>query len=88
MSLTTWLCLHLLRQAQDSVAQQIQGAQGLAVEGTTPDTHGRPHGLRPQGWPSPQDEALRGMMLLDVSRKTLERYPEDTMRSVRIRMIP
>ena len=30
------------------------------VGGMTPDTHGRPHGLRPQGRPSPQDEALWG----------------------------
>ena len=63
-------------------------AHGLAVGGTTPDTHGRPHGLRPQGWPSLQDEALRGTTLLGASRKTLGRYPEDTTRSVRIRSIP
>ena len=55
--------------------------------GMTPDTHSRPHGLRPQGWPSPQDEALRGTTLLGVSRKTPGRYPKDTTRSVRIRMI-
>jgi len=54
---------------------------------TTLDTHGRPHGLRPMGWPSPQDEALRGTTLLGASRKTPERYPENTTRSVRIRMI-
>ena len=58
------------------------------VGGTTPDTHGRPHGLRPQGRPNPQDEALRGTTLLGVSRKAPGRYPEDTTRSVRIRMIP
>ena len=46
-----------------------------SVGGTTPDTHGRPHGLRPQGRPSPQDEALWGMTLLDVSCKTPGRYP-------------
>ena len=46
MSLTAWLCSHLLGQAEDSVAQQIQGAQGLAVGGTTLDTHDRLHGLR------------------------------------------
>ena len=56
--------------------------------GMTLDTHGRPHGLCPQGRPSPQDEALRGTTLLGASRKTPGRYPEDTMRSVRIRMIP
>ena len=88
MSLTARLCLHLLGQAQDDVTQRVQGAWGLAVGGMTPDTHDRPHGLRSQGWPSPQDEALRSMTLLGVSRKTLERYPEDTMRYVRIRMIP
>ena len=59
-----------------------------SVGGTTPDTNGRPHGLRPQGWPSPQDEALRGTTLLGTSHKTPERYPEDTTRSVTIRMIP
>ena len=88
MSLTAQLCSHLLEQAQDGVAQWIQGARGLAMGGTTSDTHSRPHGLRPQGWPSPQDEALRSTMLLGVSHKTLGRHPEDTTRSVRIRMIP
>ena len=47
MSLTARLCSHLLGQAQDGVAQWVQGAWGLAVGGMTPDTHGRPHGLRP-----------------------------------------
>ena len=47
MSLTARCYSHLLEQAQDDVAQQIQGARGLAVGCTTPDTHGRPHGLRP-----------------------------------------
>ena len=88
MSLTARLCSHLLGQAQDGVAQRIQGARGLAVGGTTPDTHGRPYGLRSQGRPSPQDEALQGMTLLGVSRKTPGRYPEDTTRSVRICSIP
>ena len=59
MSLTAWLCSHLLGQAQNGVAQQIQGARGLAMARMTPDTHGRLHGLRPQGWSSPQDKALR-----------------------------
>ena len=87
MSLTARLCLHLLGQAQDGVAQRVQGTRGLAVGGMTPDTHGRPHGLHPQGRPSPQDEALWGTTLLDASRKTLGRYLEDTTRSVRIHMI-
>jgi len=56
--------------------------------GMTPDTHDRPHGLRPQGRPSPQDEALWGTTLLGASRKTPGTYPEDTTRSVRIYMIP
>jgi hypothetical protein len=47
MSLTARLCSHLLRQAQDGVAQRIQGARGLAVEGMTLDTHGRLYGLCP-----------------------------------------
>ena len=59
-----------------------------SVGGTTLDTHGRPHGLRLQGRPSPQDEALLGTTLLGASRKTPGRYPEDTTRSVRILMIP
>ena len=74
MSLTARLCSHLFGQAQDGVAQRIQDARGLAVGGTTPDTHGRPHGLRLQGWPSPQDEALRGTTLLGAAR----RVPQDT----------
>ena len=41
------------------------------VGGTTPDTHGRLHGLRRQGWSSQQDEDLRCTVLLDVYRKTL-----------------
>ena len=58
------------------------------VGATTPDTHGKPHGLHPQGWPSPQDEALRSTALLGASHKTPRRYPEDTTRSVRICIIP
>ena len=88
MSLTARLCSHLLGQAQDGVAQWVQGARGLAVEGTTPDTHGRPHRLRPQGRPSPQDEALWGTTLVGAFCKTFGRYPKDTTRSVRICMIP
>ena len=65
--------LHLLRHVQDDVAQRVQGAWGLAVGDTTPDTHDRPHGLRPQGRPSPQDEALRDTILLGASRKTWEK---------------
>ena len=61
---------HPLGQVQDDVAQRVQGAWGLAVGGTTTDTHGGPYGLRPQGRPSPQDEALRGTILLGTSRKT------------------
>ena len=88
MSLTAWFCSHLLGQAQDGVAQRVQGAQGLAMGDTTPDTHSRPHGLRPQGRPSPQDDALRATTLLGGSCKTSGRYPKDTTRSVRICMIP
>ena len=88
MSLIAWLCSHLLGKGQDGVAQRVQGARGLAVGGMTPDTHGRLHGLCPQGRPSPRDEALRGMGLLGASRKTSGGYPEDTARSVRICMIP
>ena len=58
------------------------------VGDTTPDTHGKPHGLRPQGWPSPQDKALRGTALLNTSHKTSGGYPKDTVRSIRICMIP
>ena len=69
MSLTAQLCLHMLGQAQDGVAQRIQGARGLAVGGTTLDTHGRLHELCCQGQSSPQDEDLRCMALLAVHRK-------------------
>ena len=41
-----------VRQAQDGIAQRIQGAWGLAMGGMTLDAHGRPHGLRPQGRPA------------------------------------
>ena len=58
------------RQAQDGVAQQIQGAWGLAVGDMTPNTHGRLCGLCRQGWSSPQDEDLRCTVLLAVYRKT------------------
>ena len=77
MSLTAWLCLHLFEQAQDGIAQWIQGARGLAVGGTTPDTHGRSHGLCLQGRSSPQEGALQGTILLSASRKAWEGYPED-----------
>ena len=79
MSLIARLCSHLLGQAQDDVAQRVQGARRLVVGGMTPDTHGRPHGLCPQGWPSPQDEALWGTTLLGAFRKTWGRYPEDAI---------
>jgi len=69
MSLTARLCSHLLGQAQDDVAQRIQGARGLAMGGTTPDTHDRLHGLRSQGWSNPQGEDLRCTTLLSVHRK-------------------
>ena len=88
MSSTARLRSHLLGQAQDGIAQRIQGARGLAVGHTTSDTHGRLHGLRLQGWSSPQDEALRSMALLGAPHKKPGRYPEDTTRSVRIRSIP
>ena len=42
----------------------------------------------PQGWSSPQDEALWSTALLGTPRKTPGKYPEDTTRSVRIRLIP
>ena len=42
----------------------------LHLWGYGPGIHGRPHGLRPQGRPSPQDEALRGTILLGAYRKT------------------
>ena len=77
MSLTARFCSHLLGQAQDGVAQRIQGARGLAVGGMTPDTHGRSHGLRLQGRSSPREGALRGTILLGASRKAWEGYPED-----------
>ena len=56
--------------------------------GTTPNTHGKLHGLHSQGRSSPQDKALWSTALLGVPRKTPGRYPEDTTRSVRIRSIP
>ena len=46
--------------------------------GTTPDTYDRLHGLRPQGWSSPQDEVLWSTALLGARRKIPKRYPEDT----------
>ena len=67
-------------------AKKAQGELSY-VGGMTLDTHGRPHGLRPHGLPSPQDEALQGTTLLGASRKILVRYPENATRSVRIRMI-
>ena len=77
MSFTARLCSLLLGQAQDGVAQRVQGARGLAVGGTTLDTHGRPHGLCLQGRSSPREGALRGMILLGASHKAWEGYPED-----------
>ena len=71
MSLTTWLCSLLLEQAQDGIAQRIQDARRLAIGGTTPNTDGRPHGLRPQGRPSPQDESL-------ARHDAARRLPQDT----------
>ena len=39
------------------------------VGGMTPDTHGRPHGLRPQGRPSPQDEALQDTERIKIPKR-------------------
>ena len=39
-------------------------------------------------WPSPLDDALWGMTLLGGFHKASGGYPEDTMRSIRIHMIP
>ena len=44
--------------------------QDTSVGGMTLDTHDRLHGLRSQGWSSPQDEDLRCTVLLNVYRKT------------------
>ena len=78
MSLTAQLCLHWLGQAQDGIAQRIQGTRGLAMGVMTRDTHDRLHGLRSKGSSSPQDEALQSTALLSAPRKTSGRYPEDT----------
>ena len=72
MSSTAWLSSHLLGQAQDGVALWVQGARGLAVWGMTPDTHDRPHGLRPQGRPSLEDEALWARLWSAPSARHLE----------------
>ena len=39
-------------QAQDGIAQRIQGTWGLAVGGMTSDTHDKLHGLRSRGGPA------------------------------------
>ena len=43
----------------------------VTVGGTTPDTHGRLHGLRRKGCSSPQDEDLR------CTVRTARRVPQD-----------
>ena len=53
-------------------ARGFEEKEGSDYGCTTPDTHGRPHGLCPQGRPSPQDEALWGTTLLGVSRRHWE----------------
>ena len=44
----------------------------VPVGGTTPDTHGRSHGLCLQGRPSPQEGALRGTILFGDPREARE----------------
>jgi len=52
LSLTAWLRSHLLGQAQDGIAQRIQGAQGLAV-GVRPRIPTADHmGCAPRGGPA------------------------------------
>jgi len=58
------------------------------VGGTTPDTHGRSHGLCLQGRSSPQEGALRGTILFGDPRKARRGYPKDVTRSDRIYTIP
>ena len=88
MSFTARLCLHLLGQAQDSVAQWIQGARGLAVGGTTPDTHGRLHGLAARCGPAHKTKAYGARYCSACTARYQGRYPEDATRSVRICSIP
>jgi len=49
-----------LGQAQDGVAQRIQGARGLAMGDMSPGIHKTRHGLHHQRWPSPQDQGMHG----------------------------
>ena len=66
MSLTARLCSHLLGQAQDGVAQRIQGARGLAVGDMTPGIHKTRHGPHHQRWPNPQDQDVHGAARRDI----------------------
>ena len=84
-------CSALFAHARTSLRRRCTTGtrcSGTSYGGMTPYTHDRPHGLRPQGWSSPQDEALRGTTLLGAFCKTSGGYPKDTTRSVRICMIP
>ncbi len=90
-SITSWtgritsqaglLQVSLLWNAQDGVAQWIQGAWGLAVEGITPGTHSKAHGPAHQEWPNPVPEdpwrtaALGGARRApQVYHKAISRY--------------
>ena len=61
----------VLGQAQDGISQWQQGARGLAVVGTTSDTHGKLHGLRPPGVVQPTRRSL-------AEHGVARRAPQDT----------
>ena len=60
MSLTAQFCPHLLGQAQDGVAQRVQGARGLAVGGYDPGYPRQTTWATPSGAAQPTRQSLTG----------------------------
>ena len=76
MSLTARLCLHLLEQAQDGIAQQIQGSRGLAM-GVRPWIPMADHmGCAPRGGPTHKAKPSRARLCL----APLARHREDILK--------
>ena len=79
MSLTAWLCSHLFGQAQDGVAQRVQGARGLAV-GVRPRIPTAGHmGYASRGGPARKKEPC-GARLCSA---TPARHGEDILKMLR-----
>ena len=80
MSLTARLCSHLLGQAQDGVAQWVQGARGPAVGGVRPWIPMADHmGCAPRGGPAHKKKPCEAQLCSTPSA----RHQKDILKIIR-----